>query len=119
MFAGMSQADRDATVKWLRRAGFEGAWARVGPLWGANGSNDHCHAILASRTNSPQAKAQVASYRNHRNGLADNGWDNTPRPRIPRTWSHRLNRPVIHPKPGQKLTPAQKKLLPPKPRPVK
>ena len=117
MFSGVSNADRDATVKWLRRAGFA-AWARVGPLWGANGSNDHCHAVLLGHdTASPQAKAQMASYKAHRNGLANNAWDSTPRPRIPRRWNHRLGRPVIHPLPGQKLTPAQKKLLPPKPRP--
>ena len=109
-FAGMSKDDRAATVKWLRRAGFEGAWAREGPAWGTN--NDHCHAILDGPTISPQAKAQVASYRAHRNGLANNAWDTTPRPRIRRRWNHRLRRPVLHPLPGQKLTPAQRKLLP-------
>ena len=112
MFAGVSAADRADTVKWLRRAGFA-AWARVGPLWGANGSNDHAHGILLDGANaSPQAKAQMASYLANRNGLANNAWDNTPRPRIRRRWNHRLRRPVIHPLPGQKLTPAQRKLLP-------
>ena len=117
MFAGVSNADRADIVKWLRRAGFA-AWARTGPLWGANGSNDHAHAILiGGKGMSAAAQSQVAAYRNHRNGLADNAWDNTPRPRIRRRWNHRLGRPVVHPLPGQKLTERQKRLLPPKPRP--
>lgn len=115
MFAGVNPKDRAATVKWLRRAGFA-AWARVGPIWGTD--NDHAHGILLGGTNaSPQAKAQMASYLNHRNGLADNAYDRTPRPPIRRRWNHRLKRPVLYPLPGQKLTPHQKKLLPPRPRP--
>lgn len=118
MFAGVSQSDRDAIIKWTRRAGF-GSWARVGPLWGANGSNDHAHLVLLGHEASAAAKAQMQAYLNHRNGLVDNAYDPTPRPRIRRRWNHRLGRPVLYPLPGQKLTPHQKLLLPPKPRPPK
>ena len=94
MFAGVSARQRKGIVKWLRRAGFA-AWAREGAVWGANGSNDHCHAVLLGhKTASPSAKAQMASYKAHRDGLAYNGYDNTPRPKRPRRWNHRLNKPI-------------------------
>lgn len=93
MFAGVSAKDRHATVRWLRRAGFA-AWAREGAAWGAN--NDHCHAVLLGhRTASPAAKAQMASYRAHRDGLAYNGYDTSWRPKKPRRWSHRKNKPIV------------------------
>jgi hypothetical protein len=94
MFAGVSARQRKGIIKWLRRAGFA-AWAREGAIWGANGSNDHCHAVLLGhKTASPSAKAQMASYKAHRDGLAYNGYDNTPRPKRPRRWNHRLNKPI-------------------------
>jgi hypothetical protein len=93
MFAGVSAKQRKATVKWLRRAGFA-AWAREGAAWGTN--NDHVHAVLLGhRTLSTAAMKQTDSYRAHRDGLAGNGWDDTPRPKKPRRWNHRLNKPVI------------------------
>jgi len=93
MFAGMTKKQQRATVKWLRRAGFEGAWSRVGPGWAP--FNEHAHAILPSRTNSYPAKVQVTSYRTGRNGLANNAVDTEWRPKKPRRWSHKKNRPVI------------------------
>lgn len=95
MFAGVSPKQRKATVKWLRRAGFA-AWAREGAAWGTN--NDHVHAVLLGhRTLSVEAMKQTDSYRAHRDGLAGNGWDDTPRPPVPRRWSHRKNRPIRKP----------------------
>ena len=94
MFAGLTRKQRRATVKWLRRAGFA-AWAREGALWGANGSNDHAHAVLRGhRTASPGAKAQVNSYERYRDGLAGDNYDSTWRPSKSRRWSHRKNRPI-------------------------
>lgn len=93
MFAGVPAKQRRATVKWLRKAGFA-AWAREGAAWGTN--NDHCHAVLLGhRTASPAAKAQMASYRAHRDGLAYNGYDKSWRPKIKRRWSHRKHRPIL------------------------
>lgn len=95
----------------MRRAGFAG-WHRdyIPGLW-----PEHYHAeLIGDRDASDSARAQWAAYAAHRNGLRDNGWDSSWRPRIPRRWSHRLNRIVLHPLPGQKLTPKQKLLLPSK-----
>lgn len=93
MFAGLNAKQRRATVKWLRRAGFA-AWAREGAAWGQN--NDHAHAVLLGhRTASPQAKAQMAAFENHRDGLAGDNWDSTWRPKKSRRWSHRRNAPVL------------------------
>ena len=92
MFAGVPAKQRKATVKWLRRAGFA-AWSRVGGAWSPG--NEHAHAILPSRTNSSQAKAQVVAYRNGRDGLASNKPDREWRPKRPRRWSHRRNAPVL------------------------
>lgn len=95
MFAGVPKKQRRATVKWLRRAGFA-AWAREGAAWGANGSNDHAHAVLLGhRVMSPAARSQTDSYRAHRDGLAGNNYDPTWRPKRPRRWSHKQNRPII------------------------
>ena len=92
MFAGLTKKQQYATVKWLRKAGFA-AWARTGPGWVGN---EHAHAILRGHRNAhPAAKAQMVAYDNHRDGLAGNGYDNTWRPKKPRRWSHRQNRPVI------------------------
>lgn len=91
MFGGVSPRHRKAIVKWLKKAGFA-AWAREGAAWGVN--NDHCHVVLRGhRTASPEAKAQVVSYDNHRDGLAGDNYDPTWRPKPPIRWSHRMNRP--------------------------
>lgn len=92
MFAGLTKKQQKAIVKWLRKAGFA-AWGRVGPGWAPY--NEHAHAILPSRTNSYPAKAQVTSYRTGRNGLANNAVDTTWRPKKPRKWSHKQNKPLI------------------------
>lgn len=93
MFAGLNKKQRRATVKWLRKAGFA-AWAREGAAWGTN--NDHCHAVLLGhRTLSVEAMRQTDSYRAHRDGLAGNGYDNTWRPKKPRRWSHKQNKPIL------------------------
>ncbi len=71
----VSSSDADKTVRTLRDVGFA-AWYRpaIPGLWTA-----HIHAIaLADQDLSSGAQNQVASYRNGRNGLADNGWDNQP-----------------------------------------
>ena len=95
MFAGVPAKQRKATVKWLRKAGFA-AWAREGALWGANGSNDHAHAVLRGhRTASKGAKDQMLAYDAHRDGLAGGRWDGTWRPKRRRRWSHKQNKPVL------------------------
>ena len=92
MFAGLTKKQQRATVKWLRRAGFA-AWSRVGGAWSPG--NEHAHAILPSRTNSSQAKAQVMAYRDGRDGLVSNKPDREWRPKRKRRWSHRRNAPVL------------------------
>ena len=95
MFAGVSKKQRKGIAKWMRKAGFA-AWRREGAVWGANGSNDHLHAILRGhKTASAAAKTQMVAYDNHRDGLVSNNYDNTWRPKRPRRWSHRQNRPIL------------------------
>ena len=86
---GMNHKQIRATVKWLRKAGFA-AWFRDWP------GNQHIHAVLLGhRVMSPGARSQCDSYRANRDGLAGNNIDHTWRPRRPRRWSHRKNRPMI------------------------
>ncbi len=93
MFAGLNHTQRRATVWWLRMAGFAD-WAREGAAWGTN--NDHSHGVLLGhRTASPEAKSQMASYADHRDGLAGNLYDSTPRPKRPRRFSYRQGKPVV------------------------
>ena len=95
MFAGLNPAQRAEVVRQGRRVGFA-MWARTGPAWGANGSNDHAHGILLGhRTASPEAKKQMDAYRAGRDGLAGNLADNTWRPKRPRRFSYFKGRPVI------------------------
>ena len=64
-------------VRVLRAVGFA-AWHRL-PLPGVWG--EHIHAVLIGNAKlSPSAARQVTSYRNGRNGLANNGPDDAPRP---------------------------------------
>ena len=87
--AGMNRKQIKAAVKWMRKAGFA-AWFRDWP------GNQHIHAVLRGhRTASPGAKAQVASYERHRDGLAGDNYDSTWRPKVKRRWSHRKNAPVL------------------------
>jgi hypothetical protein len=70
----LSAANWPAKVRALRAVGFA-AWHRpaIPNLWG-----EHIHAVLIGNDRlSPAAAAQVASYRRHRNGLADDGPDPT------------------------------------------
>lgn len=112
--AGWSLREIQELTNVMRRAGFA-AWYRPPAAATGNfpGWGPHVHAILiGGKMMSPQAAAQVVAYKNGRNGLANNAYDYSWRPRIPRRWSHRLRRPVLQPLPGQKLRPNQKKLLP-------
>lgn len=91
-FAGVPEKHRKAIVKWLKLAGFA-AWARTGPAWGTN--NDHAHGILRGTRGLPSAAAaQVASFDRGRDGLAYDKPDPTFRPKPPRRWSHRQNKPI-------------------------
>lgn len=93
MFVGVPDRHRRAWNRWARRAGF-GGWPRLYPQWEKN--NEHWHGILLGhRTASPEAKAQMASYRAGRDGLVGNLLDKYWRPPHERRWSHRLNRPVV------------------------
>jgi hypothetical protein len=88
---GLGDKQIKAMVKWLRKAGFA-AWHRQGPGWVGN---EHVHAVLLGhRKASRGAKDQMVQYRQHRNGLANHGWDDAwrPEPKLPR-WSHRQNKP--------------------------
>lgn len=87
--SGMNRKQIGATVKWLRRAGFA-AWFRDWP------GNQHIHAVLRGhRVMSPAAKAQAVAYDNGRDGLAGNAPDHAWKPRRPRRFSYRQNRPVV------------------------
>lgn len=92
MFAGLNKNQQRSIVKWLRKAGFA-AWARTGPAWSGN---EHAHGILIGHKNlDPAAASQVVAYNNHRDGLVSNAYDDSWRPKRPRRWNHRLNRPVL------------------------
>lgn len=93
MFVGIPERHRRAWNKWARKAGFAG-WPRVQPAWAAD--NEHWHGILqGNRTLSLAAEAQVAAYKNGRDGLVGNLLDKYWRPARPRRWSHRQNKPII------------------------
>lgn len=86
-------------VRVLRELGFA-AWHRpaIRGLWG-----EHIHAILIGNTKASRgAKSQVASYKAHRNGLANNAVDNS--------W---------HPSPIKDAAYSTAKPTPPKPKPVR
>lgn len=94
MFVGVPDRHRKAWNKWARRAGF-GGWPRLYPQWEKN--NEHWHGILLGhRTASDAAKQQMLDYKDKRDGLIGHLLDKYWRPRKPRRWSHRQNRPVIH-----------------------
>lgn len=90
--SGMTHKQKMALLKWFRKGGWA-AWLRprMSDTW-----PEHIHAILRGhRTASPGAKAQVVAYERHRDGLAGNAYDPTWRPKRPRRWSHRKNRPIL------------------------
>lgn len=90
--AGVSTADRVKIVHALKLAGFA-AWYRrpVPGLWGAH---VHCIPFADHDVKDPTAKAQLAAYDNHRDGLAGNKPDTTFRPSPKRRWGWLRNRPV-------------------------
>jgi hypothetical protein len=70
----LSPANAAEKVHALRKVGFA-AWHRT-PIPGV--WVEHVHAVLIGNAKlSPAAAAQVVDYRNHRDGLAGNGPDNT------------------------------------------
>ena len=89
---GLSRKQRIRLVRALKQAGFAAWYRRPMPgVWGP-----HIHAVLRGHRNlAPGAAAQVPSYDAHRNGLANNAYDRTWRPKRPRRWSHRRNRPIV------------------------
>lgn len=94
MFVGVPKRHRKAWSKWARKAGFA-EWPRLFPQWEAD--NEHSHGILLGhRTASAAAKNQMLSFKNGRDGLVGNLLDRYWRPRKPRRWSHRQNRPIVH-----------------------
>lgn len=81
--------DWEHKVKVLREVGFA-AWYRppLPGVWGA-----HIHAVLIGNDRlAPSAARQVTAYRNGRDGLAGNGPDPHPRPKVVPTfrWSERV-----------------------------
>jgi len=90
--SGLNAKQIAAQVKWLRKAGFA-AWFRkaLPGVWGP-----HIHAILLGHRNASEgAKQQMVSYKQHRDGLAGNAYDQTWRPKVERRWSHRQKRPIL------------------------
>ena len=85
----LTRQQRVRLMRWAKRAGFA-AWFRNWP------GNVHAHWVLRGHRNlDPSAAAQVRSYDAHRDGLAGNAYDPTWRPRKPRRWSHRRNKPIV------------------------
>ena len=85
----LTRQQRVRLMRWAKRAGFA-AWFRNWPR------NVHAHWVLRGHRNlDPSAAAQVRSYDAHRDGLAGNAYDPTWRPRKPRRWSHRRNKPIV------------------------
>lgn len=86
---GLSPAERERLVIWLRKAGWA-AWYRApSSSWGP-----HIHAIPTTGILSPQAKYQVRAFDAGRDGLRGNRIDPTWRPKVKRRWSFKLRRPV-------------------------
>ena len=87
---GLSPAEIERLVIWLRKAGWAAWYRRAVPgLWGA-----HVHAVPTTGKLSPQAAYQVRAFDAGRDGLAGNRVDPTWRPRIRRRWSYKLGKPV-------------------------
>lgn len=93
MFVGVPNRHRKAWSKWARKAGFA-EWPRLFPQWELD--NEHSHSVLLGhRTASEAAQNQMASFKNGRDGLIGNLLDKFWRPRRPRRWSHRQNKPIL------------------------
>lgn len=90
--AGMSARDRVRFMHAAKRAGMFG-WFRTGPKWV---NNEHLHLGMRKHRNlAPLAAQQEIAYDQRRDGLVSDLPDRTWRPRIPRRWSHRRNRPIL------------------------
>jgi hypothetical protein len=86
---GLSRADIDRLVHWLRRAGWAAWYRPAGPSWGA-----HIHAVPTTGILSAQAASQVRAFDAGRDGLRGNRIDPTWRPKVKRRWSYKLGKPV-------------------------
>jgi hypothetical protein len=99
----------------VRKAKQLGACAYYRPtirgLW-----NAHCHLIIPlnrwdnTKGLAPAGFRQIASYREHRDGLAYNGWDPTGRPTPERLYKY-PNRKVPKPVPPTNVTRARDKIV--------
>lgn len=86
---GLSPAEIERLVIWLRKAGWA-AWYRApSSSWGP-----HIHAVPTTGILSPAAAQQVRAFDAGRDGLRGNRVDPTWRPRIKRRWSYKLGKPV-------------------------
>ena len=89
--AQLSKTQRIKLMVALKRAGFA-VWHRkaVPGLWG-----EHLHAVaLDDKTASSSAKRQMSEYLAGRNGLTNQGRDNTFRPKPQTRFSYKRNKPI-------------------------
>ena len=94
MFVGVPDRHRRAWNRWTRKAGFAG-WPRLYPQWAKD--NEHWHGLMLGHRNlSSSAQSQIVSWKNGRDGLVGNLLDKYWRPRRPRRWSHRQNKPIVY-----------------------
>jgi hypothetical protein len=86
---GLSSAEIERLVIWLRKAGWAAWYRPASSSWGA-----HIHAVPTTGVLSSQAAYQVRAYDAGRDGLTGNRIDRTWRPAIKRRWSYKLGKPV-------------------------
>ena len=85
----LTRRQRIRLIRWAKKAGFA-AWYRNWP------GNVHSHWVLRGHRNlAPLAAQQVRDFDNGRTGLVGALLDRTWRPKVPRRWSHRKNRPIL------------------------
>ena len=90
--SGLSRKQRVRLMRYIKRGGGF-AWYRRGPGWVGT---EHIHAGLRKHRNlAAGAAQQERDYDNRRNGLVSNLPDKTWRPKKPRRWSHRRNKPIV------------------------
>lgn len=87
----LAPADAARKVRIGRDVGFamwerQELWSGGRRIWG-----HHVHGILIGNAKaSPSALRQVGSYRRHRDGLAGDGWDDTPRPTVIHAYKYKV-----------------------------
>ena len=86
---GLSPAEIERLVIWLRKAGWAAWYRPPSSSWGP-----HIHAVPTTGILSPSASYQVRAFDAGRDGLRSNRIDRTWRPKIKRRWSYKLNKPV-------------------------